>query len=386
MRKHNTIMLLMAILAVMLMTIACGSSDDPTERPSTPRSGTDTSEPASNTEDRNRTDAEDQESPPDKEEPKNPQVVNTPQIRGAETTPWPTPAPTRRYSAEPTTVPTTSTPAVTPEPQPDKPTESQPTTEQTAPSYDSTSPLVHLFFDQPWIIIPSIEGQTHKPALKGLTENGDIVSIDDPSTWGITMEAAAHHEHREDKTPTILVAPDGTITLQTGQPIPPRQIPDALLASFNDRQTMIFVYHNTVSDNIVLITDVTQLTPPKPLWFPGDCAYAIAENGTYNQVYHHASARVRTSGEGTLDTVREEAEKLGFELYSYPPFDSPHMSPNPVTKTHLMPPSGQCAPIETAYQLAKELNKIPGVHLLHWLDVSSFNRTRFRSKIWDHRQ
>ena len=35
MRKHNTIMLLMAMFAVMLMTIACGSSEDPTERPRT---------------------------------------------------------------------------------------------------------------------------------------------------------------------------------------------------------------------------------------------------------------------------------------------------------------------------------------------------------------
>ena len=118
-------------------------------------------------------------------------MVNTPQVRGAGTSFWPTPAPTRAQPVEATTVPTPrdDSPAKeTPEPQDDKPTESQPTTELTAPSYDGASPLVHVFFDQPWIIIPSIEGQTHKPALKGVTENGEIVSIDDPSAWGITME------------------------------------------------------------------------------------------------------------------------------------------------------------------------------------------------------
>ena len=387
MRKHNTIMLLMAMLAVMLMTIACGSSDDPTERPSTPRSGTDTSEPTSQSQnhdqDQDQTEDEDPRPPNDATEP--PQVVNTPQVRGAGTSFWPTPAPTRAQPVEPTTFPTNSTPAVTPEPQVDKPTDSHPTIELTDPSYDGASPLIHIFFDQPWIIIPSIEGQTHKPALKGLTQNGDIVSVDDPSAWGITMEAAAHHEYRDDKTPTILVAPDGTITLQTGQPLGYEQTPDALLARLNDRTSMIRIFHDTVSDQIVLLSDLRQLPPSRTEWSRKDCAYVIAENGSYTPVYHHASASILTSGKGTLDTVREEAAKLGFELHTNPPFENANISPDPATSTNLMPPSGQCAPIETAYQLAKELNKIPGVHRLRWLNGLAFTTSGFGRKVWARR-
>lgn len=182
MKKQIVIRLLMALAAVMLMTVACGSSDDPTDLPGTTRSGTDTSEPASNTD--NQAQPREEESTPDTQDANRPQVINTPQIQGAGTTPWPTSVPTRRTTDTATPQPTDSAP-----PQPDN----QPTPspnhaqEQTHQTYDGHSPLVHVFFDQPWLLMPEIEGQTLKAPLKGLTENGPIVSIEDPSQWDITF-------------------------------------------------------------------------------------------------------------------------------------------------------------------------------------------------------
>ena len=215
MKKQIVIMLLMALAAVMLMTIACGSSDDPTDSPGTTRPGTDTSEPASNSQSQD----EKRDSTPDTKETDTPQLVNTPQVRGSNTTPWPTSAPTRVNTSA-----TVSNPDQTSTPQPTKPTQDSaadsharpPGQEPPPPTYDGTSPLIHVFFDQPWIIIPSIEGQTYKPALKGLTENGDIVSIDDPAMWEITFERTAKNTSNKEEHP-FLTAPDGTITLTSSR-------------------------------------------------------------------------------------------------------------------------------------------------------------------------
>ena len=170
MKKQIVIMLLMALAAVMLMTVACGSSDDPTDSPGTTRPGTDTSEPASNSQ--NQDQDEQGDTPPDTKETNRPQVVNTPQVQGSNTTPWPTSAPTRVNTNA-----TVSNPDRTSTPQPTERTQDSAEHNPTRPPgqeppprpYDGTSPLIHVFFDQPWIIIPSIEGQTYKPALKGLT-------------------------------------------------------------------------------------------------------------------------------------------------------------------------------------------------------------------------
>ena len=355
-------MLLMALAAVMLMTVACGSSDDPTDLPGTTRSGTDTSEPASNSQNRN----EDRDSTPDTKDTDTPQVVNTPQIQGSSTTPWPTSAPTRASTRA-----TVSNPDRTSMPQPTEPTPDSaednparpPVQEPPPPSYDGASPLIHVFFDQPWIIIPSIEGQTYKPALKGLTQNGEIVSIDDPAMWEITFERTAINYSGHEEHP-FLTAPDGTITLTSSEPAN-RGLYEHLTAHHNGNTTQIYVYHNTVDDQLMTLTD--QKTSTKEwIWWIGDCFYGVRQDGAYKPAFHHASATVLTNDQETLDTVYEEARRLGYE----PTLDWQSSKGNPTT-THLQPPRNQCIPLEEAYRLAKEINKIPGVQRLEWLTAES---------------
>ena len=189
MKKQIFTVLLMALAAILLMTIACGSSDEPTEPPGATRSGNDTSDPASNNAIPIQTN--DQDSNPANDDHNRPQVVNTPQLPGAETTPWPTPAPTRTAktkntaTSEPTEDPEEDTTTISTEPEPRQ--------DLQHPPYDGASPLIHVFFDQPWLIMPNLAGQTLKLDLKGLTEDGATVSIEDPGKWGITIEQQHAH-------------------------------------------------------------------------------------------------------------------------------------------------------------------------------------------------
>ena len=356
-------MLLMAIAAIMLMTIACGSSDDPTELPGTPRSGTDTSEPASNAESQTQSETENQQASPNNGKADSPQVVNTPQIRGAGTTPWPTSAPTRAPSNDPTPAPNAageSDGGETPEPAHDRTEPRTTTTELTAPSYDGTSPLVHVFFDQPWIIIPSIKGQTHTPSLKGLTQEGTLVSIKDPKQWGITFDIW----NQSNLDNPITTAEDGTVTVQTDEP-PPYHAAEYLTAEHNGFLTQILVYHGTLDDQIITILDPNAATGSK-LWSREDCAYGFPHEDTYKAAFHHASATVASSTPSALAAVYEEAMRMGYEPAFIIETDYP-LSTSPVTFTHLLPPTNDCVPLEEAYQLARNINKIPGVHITQWL-------------------
>ena len=371
MKKQIVIMLLMAIAAVMLMTVACGSSDDPTDLPGTTRSGTDTSEPASNSQNQN----EDRDSTPDTKDTDTPQVVNTPQIQGSSTTPWPTSAPTRVNTRA-----TVSNPDRTSMPQPTEPTPDSaednparpPVQEPPPPSYDGASPLIHVFFDQPWIIIPSIKGQTYKPALKGLTQNGEIVSIDDPAMWEITFERTALNPWGKKEHP-FLTTPDGTITLTSSEPTD-QDFYEYLDAHHNGNVTSIYVYHNTVDDKVITLTDPTTATKGYSWWI-GDCFYGMRHDGAYKEAFHHASASVLTKDQETLETVYKEARKLGYE----PTFVRQYESG--ATYTHLQPPRNQCIPLEEAYRLAKEINKIPGVQRLEWLTAESGRLKEYRERL-----
>ena len=371
MKKQIVIMLLMALAAVMLMTVACGSSDDPTDLPGTTRSGTDTSEPASNSQNQN----EDRDSTPDTKDTDRPQVVNTPQIQGSNTTPWPTSAPTRVSTSatvskpDRTSIPQTTVP--TPESAADSP--AKPAGQEPQRPYDGTSPLIHVFFDQPWIIIPSIEGQTYKPALKGLTENGDIVSIDDPAIWEITFERTTQNTSNAEEHP-FLTAPDGTITLTSAEHTD-IDLYEYLTARHNGNATDIYVYHNTVDDQLITLTD--QKTSTKEwIWWIGDCFYGVPQDGAYKPAFHHASATVLTNDQETLDTVYEEARRLGYE----PTLDWQSSKGNP-TFTHLQPPRNQCIPLEEAYRLAREINKIPGVQRLEWATAESARLTIYQQRL-----
>ena len=366
MKKQIVIMLLMALAAVMLMTVACGSSDDATDLPGTTRPGTDTSDPASNT--GNPDQANEQESTTQNPEDNRPQVINTPQLQGANTTPWPTPVPTRVKPSQKTSGPE-STPA-NPSPETTKDDTTNTSTTPTGiqdshPTYDGTSPLIHIFFDQPWLIMPAVEGQTLKPNLKGVTTDGAIVSIEKPSQWGITFEEGPYIYVRDDVTP-LIIGPDGTITL------PDRALKDRFFtADHNGTRTTIFVYHFSMDDRI--LTDrspgVTWTEQRRP---PVECAYAFPGDPDRHPIYP-GSAVVTTSTQEALDAVHEEARKLGYEPIPLEDYPLELGIPTP-THTHLQPQTHDCIPIEEAYRIAKEMNKIPGTHMLGW--------TTIRNSIW----
>ena len=364
MKKQIVIMLLMALAAVMLMTVACGSSDDATDPPGTTRSGTDTSEPAPNTDNTNQTN--DQESTTQDPEDNRPRVINTPQLQGENTTPWPTPVPTRNKPSQETSGPET-TPA-NPSPQT---TEDNTTNNSTAPlriqdshpTYDGASPLIHIFFDQPWLIMPAIEGQTLKPDLKGVTTDGAIVSIENPSQWGITFEDGPYliYPHLQDEVTPLIIGPDGTITLQDTS-----KRTRFFTADHNGTRTTIKFYHHSMDDR--MITDhrswVTWTETHRP---PAECVYAFQEYTNVDVIYP-GSAIVTTSTQEALDAVHEEARKLGYEPIPLDDYPRELGIPTP-TFTHLRPPTDDCIPIEEAYRIAREINKIPGTHMLAWTTI-----------------
>ena len=364
MKKQIVIMLLMALAAVMLMTVACGSSDDATDSPGTTRSGTDTSEPAPNTDNTNQ--AKEQESTTQDPEDNRPRVINTPQLQGENTSPWPTPVPTRNKPSQETSGPET-TPA-NPSPQT---TEDNTTNNSTAPlrirdshpTYDGTSPLIHIFFDQPWLTMPAIEGQTLKPDLKGVTTDGTIVSIENPSQWGITFKDGPYliYPHLQDYVTPLIIGPDGTITL------PDRSRGGRYFtADHNGTRSTILLYHHSMDHRMITNRDTyvarTELHQP-----PAECAWAPAEELIPKPIYPGAAV-VTTSTQEALDAVHEEARKLGYE--PIPLDDYPRLLEIPTqTYTHLRPPTDDCIPIEEAYRIAKEINKIPGTHMLAWKSI-----------------
>ena len=53
--------------------------------------------------------------------------------------------------------------------------------------YDGSSPLIHVFVKEPFILFPGTPGASTILPLRGLTEAGEEVSIKDPARWGITF-------------------------------------------------------------------------------------------------------------------------------------------------------------------------------------------------------
>ena len=386
MNKQNVIILLMALTAVILMTIACGSSEEPTESTRNPRSADPTSEQGSQNQNSNPLGIETQTTS-DSTGTQPPQAVNTPQISGTRALPWPTPVPTRPKQTEPATGAPPSTPDPTP-PSTDENPENQDQGAQVdpelragipAPPYDGASPLVHVFFDLPWIIIPAIEGHTYKLDLKGLTQAGDIVAIEDPSAWGITLKDRSHFRP-EDADKALLIEPDGTLTVPSNA-IPTRlNTYEQIHASFNGNISIINLFRSTQSDELTTITDYSLLHKPTAV-YPRNCTYASPHQDKYTPVYHHAAVFLVTNAADTLETALKEAAKLGFDSSSEPRVPDTRLGPAPITVTYLIPPKSDCIPMETAYQLAREINKIPGVHALSWRSPLDFDRTK-QARIW----
>ena len=376
MKKQIVIMLLMALAAVMLMTVACGSSDDPTDLPGTTRSGTDTSKPASNTD--NQAQPKKEESTPGTQDTNRPQVINTPQIQGAGTTPWPTSVPTRHTTNRAT-------------PQPDNQPYNEPTLnanhpqqETTTPHpqelthqpYDGHSPLVHVFFDQPWLLMPKVEGQTLKAPLKGLTESGQIVSIENPSQWDITFTEHYISTRREDNPPPT-IGPDGTITLPNNK----RDFTH-IAAIHNGLPTYITLYH--LADPPDIVTDREEYIKTEAGRPRAKCVYAFPEMpGAANYPLYPGSATVGTSTQHALEAVHTEARKLGYEpTLTAPVGVNKHLEfPSPA-HTHLLPPTDECIPIEEAYRIAKEMNKIPGTHILNWHRMTESIKAEFLQRYY----
>ena len=171
----------------------------------------------------------------------------------------------------------------------------------------------------------------------------------------------------------FLTAPDGTITLTSSEPTN-EDFYEYLDAHHNGNVTSIYVYHNTVDDKVITLTDPSTTTKGWSWWI-GDCFYGMRHDGAYKEAFHHASASVLTKDQETLDTVYKEARKLGYEPTLVWQYESG------ATYTHLQPPRNQCIPLEEAYRLAKEINKIPGVQRLEWLTAESGRLKEYRSRL-----
>ena len=188
MNKQTPLALLMATIAIFMLAIACGSSDNitttpnqgvttqPATQPTTPPATEPATGPATSTQTKSQTAGSTPEP-----------TTSTPG-----TTPWPTPLPTRTIPPTPRN-PDQQT-ATAAAPQPTQPAQEHQATEPPAPTpdvlpdYDGTSPLVHVYVEEPFFLFEHKVGKTITLPIKGLTQDGQRVSISNPTRWGITFE------------------------------------------------------------------------------------------------------------------------------------------------------------------------------------------------------
>ena len=184
MKKQTLLALLMATFAILMLATACGSSDN-----------TDNTPPPATSQ---QTAPQQEATPTTVPETQEPEVTadpadgqNTPEAAtpANQATPWPSPLPTRR---EPTAQPTATAeaqPAQEPGQTPDPTEAATPMpVRETLPEYDGLSPLIHVYVGQPFILFQGGPGNSTIIPLKGLTQEGDHVTITNPAQWGITFE------------------------------------------------------------------------------------------------------------------------------------------------------------------------------------------------------
>ena len=185
MNKQKPLALLMATIAIFMLAIACGSSDNTTTTPNQGVTAQPQTEPAQ---------------PPVKEpatgptkttQPTAPSTPDPAQTREEPTpAPWPTPLPTRTVPPTPRNPEQqTATAAAPPPTQPAHATQTpQPPQEtEVLPNYDGSSPLIHAYVDLPLLLFAREEGASITIPIKGLTQDGQLVSILNPAKWGITF-------------------------------------------------------------------------------------------------------------------------------------------------------------------------------------------------------
>ena len=204
MNKQTPLALLMATIAILMLAIACGSSDNtitsPTQTATTQPEGPTNVPSEEPTQTRTRETATAVPTPPRTATPTT-DATTGPTAEIPTSSPQPTPLPTRRSlltrqpENQPTEAPTISRPTNTP--LPTRPTRRPPPTPETLPEYDGTSPLIHVYVDQAFLYFGGQPGASITIPLRGITQNGQKVSISDPASWDITFEQWIKSDHYE---------------------------------------------------------------------------------------------------------------------------------------------------------------------------------------------
>ncbi len=207
MNKQKPLALLMATIAILMLAIACGSSDNTT---TTPNQGV-TSQPVTETTAPSATELPTgtETTPASPTTP--PETAPTATPATPASTPWPTPLPTRTIAPTPRNPDQQTATAAAPPPTEAAQEDPTPTpqTADTLPAYDGSSPLIHVYVEEPFILFEEEEGASIKIPLKGLTQDGRRVSIENPSQSGITFPTTGRDHYSLDK--------DGRYTvLETG--------------------------------------------------------------------------------------------------------------------------------------------------------------------------
>ena len=215
MNKQKPLALLMATIAIFTLAIACGSSDNIT---TTPNQGV-TTQPAT-----------EPTSPPATQTPTGPTTSkqttsntagSTPEHTSSTpgTKPWPTPLPTRTIPPTPRNpdqqTATAAAPPSTEQAQGQETPESPSPTTDVLPEYDGASPLIHVYVEEPFILFEEEVGKSITLPIKGLTQEGERVSVSNPTKWGITFTTEDYPNSFDEKgTYTILTASTYGTTLQ----------------------------------------------------------------------------------------------------------------------------------------------------------------------------
>ena len=205
MNKQKPLALLMATIAIFMLAIACGSSETTT---TTPNQGV-TTLPATEQPSPPATDPATRPTTPKQANSQTAVSTQEPTTSTPGTKPWPTPLPTR------TTPPTPRNPdqqtATAAAPQPTQPAQEQETTEPPSPAsdvlpdYDGTSPLIHVYVEEPFILFEEELGATITLPIKGLTQDGQRVSVSNPTKWGITFTPQNIHTSSFDEKGTFTI-------------------------------------------------------------------------------------------------------------------------------------------------------------------------------------
>ncbi len=195
---------------------------------------------------------------------------------------------------------------------------------------------------------------------------------------GFCVKSSEHYTGlRRDDNPPPTISPDGTITLPNN-----RRNLTHIAAIHNGLPTYITLYH--LADPPDIVTDRDEYVKTEAGRPPAKCVYAFPEMpGAANYPLYPGSATIVTSTQHALEAIHTEARKLGYEpTLTAPVGVNKHLEfPSPA-HTHLLPPTDECIPIEEAYRIAKEMNKIPGTHILNWHRMTESIKAEFLQRYY----